>query len=144
MKKLCNQCKIEKDLSEFHTRNKIKNTYQSICKNCRKILDNVIYVKNIDVLRKNKIDRKAKIKIWFNDYKSKLRCSRCQENHIACLVFHHKNPQDKDINVSDAIRCGWSIKHILQEIDKCSILCANCHAKFHWEEKQGLAHSVER
>ena len=76
--------------------------------------------------------RKRKIKAWLNQYKSELKCSRCSENHPACLEFHHKNPQDKAINLSWVVSWGWSTERILQEIDKCIVLCANCHRKQHW------------
>jgi hypothetical protein len=76
--------------------------------------------------------RKREIRKWFDSYKSQLRCARCFETHPACLEFHHRDPQKKEIVVSKALVWGWSIERILKEIAKCEVLCANCHRKQHW------------
>ncbi len=76
--------------------------------------------------------RKRDIKAWLNSYKSTLTCSRCSESHPACLEFHHRNPAEKEINLSWVVSWGWSIERIEREIDKCIVLCANCHRKQHW------------
>ena len=61
--------------------------------------------------------------------KATLKCARCGENHPATLQFHHCDPQKKDFNLSEAVREGYSIKRIKKEVAKCTVLCANCHAK---------------
>jgi hypothetical protein len=76
--------------------------------------------------------RKREIKAWLSEYKATLKCSRCPETHPACLEFHHKNPLEKDINVGWVASWGWSVERITKEIDKCIVLCANCHRKQHW------------
>jgi hypothetical protein len=47
--------------------------------------------------------------------------------HAAALQFDHIN-DNKKANVSDLIRSDYSWKTITQEINKCVIRCANCHA----------------
>ncbi len=73
---------------------------------------------------------------WFQDYKKSLKCSKCPENHPACLQFHHK--KDKLENVSNMVGRGWSRELILLEIEKCIVICANCHAKEHYNEKVSI------
>ena len=75
--------------------------------------------------------RRKKLKIWFDNLKSTLKCSRCSENDVVCLEFHHLDPSKKEIGLSQANRAGWSKKRILKEIEKCSVLCSNCHKKLH-------------
>lgn len=54
-------------------------------------------------------------------------CSRCDEKDIACLDFHHVGGKDKQ--VSGLVNCS---EHRLRaEIEKCIVLCANCHRKVH-------------
>jgi hypothetical protein len=76
--------------------------------------------------------RKEEIRLWFNEYKATLKCSYCSEKDPACLDFHHIDPAEKAINVPWAVDWGWSVERIKREIDKCIVLCANCHRKNHW------------
>lgn len=61
-------------------------------------------------------------------------CARCGEKHPACLEFHHRSAAEKEHNISQlcASNAGW--ERIQTEIDKCDVLCSNCHRKMHWEE----------
>ncbi len=68
---------------------------------------------------------------WITDYKKTLKCFRCGENHPATLIFHHKNSSEKSFEIGNALCLGVSLKRILLEIEKCEVLCANCHAKEH-------------
>jgi hypothetical protein len=65
--------------------------------------------------------------------KAQASCKYCGENHPTPLEFHHRDPQKKDFNLSEAIREGYSIERIKKELAKCTVLCANCHAKEHYE-----------
>jgi len=75
--------------------------------------------------------RKLEIKKWFKDYKRNLKCSRCSENHLATLEFHHKSQSQKEKSIGIMVNDGVSINKILAEIKKCQVLCANCHRKVH-------------
>ena len=79
--------------------------------------------------------RKLKIKKWFWEYKSGLRCSKCGENHIATIDFHHRI-KNKEKGISRMVADGYSIDRIQKELEKCDVLCANCHRKVHF--KNGL------
>lgn len=83
-------------------------------------------------LRENTKRQKAKVKEWFREYKAALKCSRCPESHPACLDFHHRNPFDKDNTISTLVERGCAISTIIREIEKCDVLCSNCHRKEHW------------
>jgi hypothetical protein len=62
----------------------------------------------------------------------------CGETESCCLSYHHYNG-DKEGNISDMVNRGYSLTRIQKEIDKCRILCLNCHAKLHKKEKDDLA-----
>ena len=78
--------------------------------------------------------RDAELREWFQKLKSTLKCEECGEKHIACLDFHHKDPQQKDLAVSMCINNGWSRDKILKEIEKCIVICSNCHRKLHYNK----------
>lgn len=75
--------------------------------------------------------RKKALQKFIAELKAKLKCSRCPETDHRCLDFHHKDPDKKEINISEIYRYGWSIKKTLKEIEKCIVLCSNCHRKEH-------------
>jgi|APSaa5957512622_1039677.scaffolds.fasta_scaffold07485_6 hypothetical protein len=92
------------------------------------------YLNNTDKEKERTKKRKQTLRRWFNEYKETLSCSKCGEGHPACLEFHHTKASEKDFMVSDSIeRKGFSRDKILAEINKCTILCANCHRKIHAE-----------
>ena len=65
------------------------------------------------------------------------KCQKC--GYCKCqgaLQFHHRDPSQKEfslsqINLNDT---NFSLEKIYQEVDKCDLLCANCHAEQHYRE----------
>jgi 5-methylcytosine-specific restriction endonuclease McrA len=113
--KVCSDCKEEKELSQFYY--KTSGYPYCYCKSCMS-KRRVSYYKN------NK--RKAVI------YKGGA-CQACGYAKCdAALEFHHRNPEEKDFSFSRFK--GVSIEKVKPELDKCVLLCANCHRETH----QGL------
>jgi len=80
-------------------------------------------------------DRKRKRK-YVDDYKLSKGCSVCGYNKCAAaLDFHHNG--DKKYNIANA-RNSMGLKKLEKEMDKCEVLCRNCHAELH-ERKRLLA-----
>jgi hypothetical protein len=67
---------------------------------------------------------------WLVEYKN-LECVRCGESHPATLTFHHRDSSDKTFEIGNALTLGVSLKRLIAEIEKCDVICANCHAKEH-------------
>lgn len=80
-------------------------------------------------------EMRKKIKQWAIQYKGG-NCENCGYNKCSeALEFHHKNPKEKDFSISDRnLTLHWN--EIKKELDKCSLLCANCHREEH--SKEGL------
>lgn len=129
MKKCC-VCKKEKELSEFNKNKLRKDKHQSFCRECGKSRSKFYYKKDSNEQYSRVKLRRIKIKIWLAEYKKNLHCSNCNESDPICLDFHH-NDTDKEFCISDAPNKGTSQKNILKEIQKCIVLCSNCHRKFH-------------
>lgn len=84
---------------------------------------------------KEKRDReRAEKRRWLRAYKVENGCAICGESHPACLVFHHMDELGKkDFNIGMNIALSWD--RIVAEVEKCQVLCANCHRKLHYKEK---------
>lgn len=65
------------------------------------------------------------------DYKAKQGCQLCGMSDPCTLVFHHRDPSTKVYNISTIYRRKWEI--IQTEIDKCDVLCQNCHQRIEYE-----------
>lgn len=62
-------------------------------------------------------------------------CSICgYDRNTAALHFHHVGKKHKDI--TRMLASNTSMKRIMEEIDECVILCANCHAELHNPQEQ--------
>jgi hypothetical protein len=58
------------------------------------------------------------------------QCIHCGFNEsMAAMHFHHINPENKSFDINQGIAKTWSI--IKEELDKCILLCMNCHFKEH-------------
>ena len=132
MKKKCGTCKIEKDISEF---NKKRTGHQSYCKKCQKIYKDQHYKDNSQRYKDKTKQRKTDIREWVQNYKQGLKCEKCQEDRWYVLDFHHKDPETKELCISECVGNKWSIKRIQKEIAKCAVLCRNCHQELHYFEQ---------
>jgi hypothetical protein len=122
--KVCARCNKEKSVSEFHKKGK---GYQWICKECRKEYHRQHYLANKETYIKKARDYRDALR---EDIKKDLRCAICKEDEPCCLEFHHNDPTKKEIAVARLFLSGNRAK-ILVEIEKCTVLCSNCHKKFH-------------
>jgi len=128
--KLCTKCNTVKPINSFSKKGAGLNSY---CKACHSEYVNIHYKKNKKkYLYRNK-KNKEKIKAYIDSVKEKSKCTFCGENHIATLQFHHTTPNEKEFTIAEAVRLGKSLKTIKHELNKCIVLCANCHFKLHWE-----------
>ncbi len=71
---------------------------------------------------------------WLSDYKKTLKCFRCGKSHPATLTFHHRDASEKSFEIGNCVNLGIGLKRLVAEIEKCDVLCANCHAKEHFSQ----------
>lgn len=133
--KICTKCKLEKDLSEFAFKSKVKGTLQGMCRLCKRLRDNEDYKREgrkISIRKANKRLR-LRIKESINDFKKDKQCVKCGDKRHYVLDFHHLI--DKEFDIASSISSGKSKKRLFKEIEKCELLCANCHRELHYLEK---------
>ncbi len=97
----------------------------------------------IDIKKRNKksnsnsvMDFRKNVKIKLVEYKGGC-CEVCGYNKsIQALQFHHKNPNEKDFQISGK---SYSFEKMKVEVDKCMLVCSNCHIEIHELERNKLA-----
>lgn len=112
--KTCTKCGILKPLEDYYGQSDRKNGASS-CKSC---------------FNRMCVERWVNVKKKAIKYKggSCVSCGYCK--HYSALHFHHTDPLTKEFNWNKLRVKAWS--KITKELDKCLLLCANCHAEEHW------------
>lgn len=78
-------------------------------------------------------DRYRQKKTEIQDLKIGLKCKKCGYDKCgASLEFHHINPEEKDEKVARMLTNNYNLDIVKKEIEKCVVLCANCHHEFHF------------
>ena len=95
------------------------------------------YAKHKEKVKTANADVKRGIRARWDAYKSTLACTQCGENHPAALDFHHVIRDPSNRKVYELVANG-AIKLAMEEVKKCVVLCANCHRKGHWYERNGV------
>lgn len=121
----CSNCKLEKILEEFSIHNKKTGGRKSWCKDCTRAYDR----------RRGKVRHAAGYKAprirenldKINILKSETPCADCGNTfHPICMDFDHVRGEKRQ-EVSRLVSDGHTWEILKEEIDKCDIVCANCH-----------------
>ena len=64
-----------------------------------------------------------------------MKCAKCGESRGYVLDFHHIDPTQKENTIARMTSNKSNLNDIQKEVDKCIVLCANCHREFHHFEK---------
>ena len=71
------------------------------------------------------------------------KCERCgYDKNIGALDFHHLDPKQKEFEISKVRH--KSIEDIKEELDKCILLCANCHREEHCSNYESIIDQYEK
>src|SRR3989338_5625392 len=66
------------------------------------------------------------------------KCIKCRySKYPEVLEFHHKDPSTKEFNLGlNGLTRSW--ERTKKEIEKCDLLCANCHRERHVDERRNV------
>ena len=60
------------------------------------------------------------------------KCQICGYNKCdSALEFHHIDPKQKDSSITNMIQTRVELNILIKEVDKCILICANCHRELH-------------
>ncbi|MCB9810845.1 MAG: hypothetical protein H6779_00910 [Candidatus Nomurabacteria bacterium] len=92
--------------------------------------DKRTYADRAEYLKKAVSDRRRKLKEMAIEYGGG-KCQICGYKKCKrALSFHHKDANKKDFGLSaKGLTRSWN--KIKKELDKCILVCANCHMELH-------------
>jgi hypothetical protein len=148
--KTCSKCNEVKPVSDFNKKAIAWDGIKSFCRECQSESD------------KGRI-RRYQPQLWSKElvekkYRAPKRkfvelaggcCQRCEYNEfLPGLEFHHINPQDKKARPSRLTPGNFDLAY--QELDKCVLLCRNCHmalTRGYWQaefiKRDGLGYTLK-
>lgn len=141
----CTKCNIEKSEGDFHNRKNRPKGKSSICKICasnryKKYRENNLDLtsENAKLWKQNNPERmkelyklngrskEKKLRTVLNSFKDK-PCMDCGVKYPPYVMdFDHRDRSTKLFNVGQISKAG-SIKRLVAEIEKCDLICSNCH-----------------
>ena len=141
----CYRCGEVKPAEDFAWRRRRKLQRDSFCRPCRKAYGREHYLANrqrfIDQARDQKQRLQRQRTLYLIEYFVTHPCVDCGETDPVVLEFDHL--RDKLFNIGQALsRTKWS--SILAEIEKCQVVCANCHRRCTTERCGGLRATLTR
>ncbi len=117
--RFCPRCKKQVETKKFYQRRGKENS-STYCRDCT---------------TDSTLDRMRKIKTLMIEYKGGC-CAKCgYKKYQGALEFHHLNPKEKDFSPSHLKKYKFD-ERMKSELDKCILVCANCHREIHHELKQ--------
>jgi len=126
--KKCSKCNIEKDINDFNSKGVGK--LQPYCRACDNKHAREYYEKNRDRIKSQsnraKRIRVANISKEIRELKESTPCLDCGKNYPYYVMDFDHITGDKVGNISHMIQSGATRK-IKEEVEKCEIVCANCH-----------------
>ena len=133
--KRCGRCGTWKRLEAFH-RSKARGS-QHWCKDCVREYDREWWVRNSERRRRQVKEHRRRLKEWHNAIKATTPCADCGRTfHPAAMTWDHLPGTDKVTEISHLIRAGKTLQ-AKNEILKCELVCANCHAVRSYERQTG-------
>lgn len=127
--KRCYKCGFIKDETEFSKNLNNNDELNRECKECQKAYFKEYYKNNKDKHIKTVMLGTRSKRQAIQKFKVERGCARCGFNkHPAALHFHHIDKSTKKFGIGNL---PSSHEDLIIEIEKCEILCANCHALEH-------------
>ena len=129
--KQCVTCLEYKAEEEYNWRYKHLNQRHKICRDCQNHHSRNWYGKHKEEqiervkVNRNRVRYSTREFVW--EYLKTHPCIECGETDPIVLEFDHVKGKDQDI--ARMVSTGYSLEAIKKEMEKCQVLCANCHRR---------------
>ena len=126
----CNRCGLEKPLDEFAWHRREKGKRQHHCRSCQRAYRRQHYLANrqkyIAKACRNRERLALERTLFLIEYFKEHPCTDCGERDPVVLEFDHL--RDKEFDIGQALHT-YAWPKVLAEIEKCEVVCANCHRR---------------
>jgi hypothetical protein len=126
----CHRCGAVKPVDDFAWRRKAQGQRDTFCRPCRSAYGKEHYAANRAVYIEQARIQKERLQLertrYLLEYFERHPCLDCGETDPVVLEFDHL--RDKRFSIGGhLVRQSW--RSILAEIEKCEVVCANCHRR---------------
>ena len=144
MLKQCNECHIEKVITDFSFRHAIRNIRRHNCKDCCAMYSRNHYLANKDEYYQRHVAKRRRLRVWLSKLKDNpcIDCDTRFNKHL--MHFDHLPEYDKFADISEMIADGRSKTAIQAEIAKCELVCLDCHSIRTVDRKQHVGRASQR
>jgi hypothetical protein len=130
--KKCIRCNKSKSINQYSKKRKRKDgtvVLQSWCKTCHKIYVDNYYIEHRAKFIKKAKERNQKLIISFRKLKETNPCMDCKIKYpYYVMQFDHRPGTKKLTSSMFRYLLTTSNKKFLEEIQKCDLVCGNCHS----------------
>ena len=133
----CTKCGETKPETDYYFKDKSSGRLHSQCKLCYKLHRATYYSQHYskysESYRKRAKAYRNKVRMEYRTnmeaFMKDKSCSVCSESDSVVLELDHVDPSQKLFSISQAVRLGKKWSDVIIEIEKCQVLCANCHRR---------------
>lgn len=127
--KVCSKCSVNKSAHEFPLASKYKDGLHFYCIACKKEYMNWHYNKDKEKYKARAKQNRIDLKFWIDSLKDK-PCMDCGVKYPPYIMdFDHR--ENKKFNIGNRYY-AYGKEVVQKEIDKCDLVCANCHRVRTW------------
>ena len=126
--KICSRCESSKPLEQFARRAKSKDGLSVWCKSCFSEYEAERYAtlpSERERKTANKQRRRLRNQNNVRELLQKTSCMDCGNADWRVLEFDHRDPAEKSFTIAVRMEVSWEA--LKAEIEKCDVVCANCH-----------------
>lgn len=132
--KQCRTCKQIKVFSAFSKKKTTRDGYRGECRDCSNYRSKQYRQNNKAKENKSATNRKRlyrdRNRRFVANFLKENPCNICGETDLRALEFDHL--RDKRFEISRMLTngsTGYGLQTLKEEIEKCQVLCSNCHKK---------------
>lgn len=128
LQRFCNHCKRTLSIESFQFKDKANGIRRTKCAECQNEYSRSHYINNKEYYLNRNRQQKKRNRQTVREYKENSPCTDCKGNFpYYVMEFDHREPELKSFNIG---KTDWgNMRPINAELEKCDLVCANCHKK---------------